>query len=131
MSGKLDVMRTFQSAYMSGGPEQACRRHLSEDFELHEPPELPQGGRFTGWDAPLRVSAIYTAIWDIELLNAEFFDVPDGDLVVSRYLMKWTHKATGKTMTQPIVELNTIVGGKITKMEVFHFDAAGLLATMR
>ena len=28
-----------------------------------------------GWDAPLRVSAIYMAIWDIEMLDADFYDV--------------------------------------------------------
>lgn len=131
MDDKLAVMRAFQADYMAGNAERACRAHLSDDFQLHEPPELPQGGVFTGWDAPMRVSAIYMAIWDIDLLEAAFFDVPGADLVVSRYLMKWTHKGTGKTMTQPIAELNTVAGGKIRRMEVFHFDAAGLLATTR
>jgi hypothetical protein len=129
MTDKLNTMRSFVAAYNEMDPREACRTFLAEDFECHEPPELPQGGVFTGWDAPLRISAIYAAIWDIDVLSADFFDVTGSDLVMSRFVMKWTHKKTGKSVTEPIVELNTIVGGKIRKMEVFHFDPAGLLAT--
>ena len=129
MTDKLETMRSFVAAFNEGGARDACRTFLAEDFECYEPPELPQGGVFTGWDAPLRINAIYGATWNIEIISADFYDVAGSDMVMSRFVMKWTHKGTGKSVTEPIVELNTIVGGKIRKMEVFHFDAAGLLAT--
>lgn len=131
MADKLSVMRAFQQDYLASSPTEACRKFVSEDFRLIEPPELPQGGIFEGWDAPVRVGEIYRAIWDVEPLRSDFYEVPDSDILVSRYYMKWTHLSTGKSIINPVVELNTIVGGKFTQMEVFHFDAAGLLATMK
>lgn len=127
---KISLMRSFQSAFMTSDPGEACRRYLSADFELHEPPELPQGGVFKGANAPLRVSSIYRTIWNVEFHASDLWDTENSDIVLARYLTTWTHRTTGKSMTQPVVELNTIVGDKITRMDVFHFNPAGLLATM-
>lgn len=131
MGSKLDVMSAFVNQYNSGDALGACKKYLLDNFECHEPPELPQGGVHRGWNAPVVISEIYRNIWDVDFLDAQFWDAGQSDIVVSRYLIKWTHRATGKSMTQPVVELNTIVNGKIVKMEVFHFDAAGLLATTK
>ncbi|HLY55214.1 MAG TPA: nuclear transport factor 2 family protein [Stellaceae bacterium] len=129
MGSNLDTMRRFLAAWQEGW-EPACKAFLSDDFVCIEPPELPQGGVFAGWDAPIRISNIYRGLWDIDLLDAQFYDEEGSGVVVSRYLMTWTSKATGKSMTQPVVELNHVAGGKIIKMEVFHFDPAGLVATL-
>lgn len=131
MSDKLSVMRAFQREYLETNALEACRRFMTDDFRLIEPPELPQGGIFDGWDAPVRVGEIYRAIWEVEPLRSDFYDSPDGDILISRYHMKWTHLLTGKSFAGPVVELNRIVAGKFVQMEVFHFDAAGLLATMK
>ena len=131
MSGDLELMHAFQAEFMGGSPQEACRQFLSNDFKLLEPPELPQGGVFIGWDAPLKVSKIYRAIWNVDVISSDSFSCVGAGLVMSRYVMKWTHIITGKSLIEPIVELNTIANGKIEQMEVFHFDAAGLLATMR
>lgn len=130
MGEKMAIMRAFQREYLNSSGIEACRKFMSKDFRLIEPPELPQGGVFDGWDAPVRVGGIYRAIWEVEPLRSDFYDTPDSDILVSRYQMKWTHLVTGKTIIEPVVELNRIVGGKFEQMEVFHFDAAGLLATM-
>lgn len=130
MVDKLGVMLAFQQEYLASSEHEACRKFMSEDFRLIEPPELPQGGVFNGWDAPVRVREIYRAVWDVELLRSDFHDAPESHVLVSRYHMKWTHLQTGRSIINPVAELNTIVAGRFTQMEVFHFDAAGLLATM-
>lgn len=66
-------MRSSRNTWRSNERE-ACRRFMAEDFRLIEPPELPQGGVFNGWDAPVSVGEIYRAIWDVELLRSEFHD---------------------------------------------------------
>jgi ketosteroid isomerase-like protein len=126
----VDLMLSFQSAFMTSDPEAACRRYLSADFELHEPPELPQGGVFKGPDAPLRVSRIYRDIWNVDFHSSELFDTEDPEIVVARYVITWTHRKTGKSMTQPVVELNRCRDGKIVRMDVFHFNPTGLIRTM-
>ena len=130
MGTNLTLLKDFLAAWQEDWSA-ACRKYVSADFECIEPPELPQGGTFRGWDAPITISNIYRGIWDVEVLDHGFFDEEGSGVVVSRYLIKWTSKETGKSMTQPVVELNHVADGQITKMEVFHFDAAGLLATLR
>jgi hypothetical protein len=126
----LSLMRSFQEAFMTSDPAEACRLFLSADFELHEPPELPQGGVFKGFDAPLRVNAIYRNIWDVEFHASDLWNTDNPDILLARYLTTWTHRQTGKSVTQPVVELNTVIGGKITRMDVFHFNPTGLIKTM-
>lgn len=130
MGEKLDLMHKYIAHFATGDWEGACRTYVSDDFECVEPPALPQGGIFRGYDAPIVISRIYRDIWDIEILKLDYWDDPDRDELVSCYTIKWVSKVTGRSMTQPIVELNTIRDGKIRRMEVFHFDAAGLLATL-
>jgi ketosteroid isomerase-like protein len=129
MGANLDTMKRFIAAWQYNW-EAACREFLAEDFECVEPPGLPQSGIFRGWDAPIRISNIYRALWDVEVLDYRFWDEDGSGVVVSRYLMKWTSKATGRSITQPVVELNHVSQGRITRMEVFHFDPVGLVATL-
>jgi hypothetical protein len=131
MSTSMDILTEFQSIYMAGDAVKACRQYVSTDLELIEPPELPQGGVFHGWDAPIRVTAIYTGIWDVQFLSSDFYDAIDDDIVFARYVATWTHKATGKSITEPVIELNKLSNAKISLMQVFHFDAGGLLKTMQ
>lgn len=129
MGANLDVLHRFLAAWQESW-EDACQAFIPDEFECIEPPELPQGGVFTGWDAPIRISNIYRGIWDVDVLDHQFFDEEGTGIVASRYLITWTSKETRKSMTQPVVELNHVRDGKITKMEVFHFNPAGLLATL-
>jgi ketosteroid isomerase-like protein len=129
MGANLDVMKRFLAAWQESW-EEACRAFISEDFVCIEPPGLPQSGTFRGWDAPIRISNIYRGIWDVEVLDYQFWDEEGSGVVVSRYLMKWTHKLTAKSMTQPVVEINHVRDGRITRMEVFHHDPMGLAATL-
>lgn len=129
MGTKLDLMQGFLAHFLTDW-NGACRAYMADDFECIEPPELPQGGVFKGYDAPIVISRIYRGIWDVEILKSQFWDDETSDMLVSCYTMKWTSKKTGRSMTQPVVELNTIKGGKIARMEVFHHDPAGLLATL-
>jgi len=129
MGKNLQTLQSFITAWKVDW-ETACRAFVADDFVCIEPPELPQGGTFTGWDAPIQVSNIYLGLWDLEVLDYQFIEAEESDVVVSRYLMAWTSKATRQSFAGPVIELNHIENGKITKMEVFHFDAAGLLATL-
>lgn len=130
MGHNLQLLKRYLEAWQLSR-EDACREYMTEDFECIEPPELPQGGVFRGYDAPIRITEIYTALWQIDILDMKFWDEPGSDVVVSRYVMKWTALKTGKSITEPVIELNHIRDGKISKMEVFHFDAHGLVDTLR
>ena len=76
------------------------------------------------------MSDIYRGIWDVEIGEQSLWAARDADLVFSRYVMTWTSKATGRTLTQPVVELNRFRDGKLAGMEVFMSDPIGLMATL-
>lgn len=126
----LEIMRRFLETMQAGNPEETCHRFLSEDFELHEPPGLPQAGVFRGQEAPIRVGALYRGIWDVTVEHMELWEAAADDVVFSRYTMTWTAKKTGKSMTQPVVEINRFRDGRLCRMDVYHFDPIGLCATL-
>jgi ketosteroid isomerase-like protein len=127
---KRQIVERFFSQYQSGDREGACRTYMDEKFELAEPAGLPQGGVFRGWDAAIRASNIYSQIWDVAFEDAQYWEADDSNILIVRYVVKWTGKTTGRSFTQPIVELMTIKSNKIAKIEVFHFDPGGLLDTL-
>ncbi|MCY4426412.1 MAG: nuclear transport factor 2 family protein [Halieaceae bacterium] len=62
--------------------------------------------------------------------SQELWEAQDADLVFSRYEMTWTGKQTGRSVTQPVVELNHFRDGKLARMEVFMSNLQGLMATL-
>ena len=130
MGKNLEIMKAFLTQFQSGDWEGACENYVAEDFECHEPPGLPQEGVFKGRDASMQVSNIYHDIWDVSIDDQQYWEAEDDDIVFSRYVITWTSKQTGQSITQPISEMNYFKDGKIAKMEVFHFNPIGLVETL-
>lgn len=130
MGKNLDTMKAFLSQFQSGDWQGACATFVAADFECHEPPGLPQEGVFRGREASIEISKIYRGIWDVEIGKQEYWEAEADDIVFSRYEITWKATDTGKSMTQPVMEINTFENGLLKKMEVFHFNPIGLMATL-
>ncbi len=130
MYDNLARMRAFLDRFQAGDWEGACTEFCHPDFEIREPPGLPQSGIHRGQRASIEVSRVYRRLWDVEVGEQSLWAAQDADLVFSRYVMTWTSRATGKTLTQPVVELNRFRDGKLAGMEVFLSDPIGLMATL-
>ena len=128
MKSNLEIFQSMHEIFMSGEWEKACDTYFSDDLVLREPPGLPQQGVHRGRYAPIRVSNIYRAIWDMEIHKMELWE--DGEVLVNRMETTWTNKATGKSLRQPVTETNRFRDGKIVEIEVFMFNPAGLMATL-
>jgi hypothetical protein len=130
MATHLEMMKDFLRIWQQENDwEKACRKYVADDIKIVEPTSLPQSGEYTGWNAPVTVSNIYRAVWDVELIEQNLWADEAAEMVFSRYLMKWTHKTTGRSVTMHTLEHNYFRDGKIVKMEVAHWDHAGLVAT--
>ena len=129
-TSNLDTLKAFLRQFQSGDWAGACEKYCAEDFEIHEPPGIPQQGIFKGQYASIEVSKIYRSIWNIGIETQHFWEAQDEDIVFSRYVLTWTCRETGKSITQPVVELNSFRGGKLAKMEVFMFNVIGLVGTL-
>lgn len=130
MPENLARLRAFLDRFQDGDWEGACEEYCHTDFEIHEPPGLPQSGVHRGSRASIEVSNIYRSIWDVSVGSQELWEAQDADLVFSRYEMTWTSKQTGRSVTQPVVELNHFRDGKLARMEVFMSNPQGLMATL-
>ena len=134
MGARAELFKSFNAKYMAtdtAGRLKLVREYFAEDYECHEPPELPMGGTFRGWDAGPRISAIYRALWDLELVDMIILEEKGSDTLVMRTTYKWTSKETGRVFIGPVLELVAYNSeGKIQSFEVFHFDPAGLVATL-
>ena len=106
------------------------REYMADNFENFEPPQLPVGGVFRGWDASLRIIAIYNEHWHQECLKTEIFGDDNSNLVAAKGLWQWTSVETGRSHTGAAVELFTVENGKIKAIEVFQFDPAAIVATL-
>ena len=130
MTDNMTQMKAYLARFQSGDWVGACEEFCHPDFELHEPPGLPQSGVHRGALAPIDVTNTYRGIWDVEIGEQELWAARDADIVFSRYEITWTSKQTGRSMTQRIVELNHFRDGKLARMDVYMSDPAGLMATL-
>ena len=131
MQENVTRLRAYLDRFQGGDWEGACEEYCHPDFEIHEPPGLPQSGVHRGSRAAIEVSKIYRSIWDVRIGKQELWGAENADLVFSRYEMTWTSRQTGRSVTQPVVELNHFRDGRLARMEVFMSDPQGLMATLQ
>lgn len=99
------------------------------DPVLTEPSSLPHGGVHKGIDAFHQVQAGMAALWEQRIEWAEYW--PSGtDRVTLRIVIRWTARATGRSVTLPMIDFIQFGGGMIIAVEAFVFDTAALLATL-
>lgn len=102
---------------------------LAPDIVLTEPSSLPHGGVHRGLDAFLAVQAGMAEHWQQRIEDAAYWHCAP-DRVFLRIVITWTARATGRTVTLPMIDLIRFGDGKITAIEAFVFDTAALLATL-
>ena len=134
MNASVELVKNFQDQliknFLHGDPQAILRENLADDFQCIEPPQMPVGGTFTGWDASLKIMAIYAQHWEVECLKMEIFGGDGSNVVAAKGTWRWTSKETGRTITAPAVELFTVENGKIKSIEVFQFDPKAICATL-
>lgn len=102
---------------------------FAPDIVLTEPSSLPHGGTHRGLDAFLEVQAGMARHWRQRIEDAEFWQCAP-DRVCLRIVITWTGRASGRSVTLPMIDLIRFGGGKIVAIEAFVFDTAALLATL-
>jgi hypothetical protein len=129
MGTKAELLTAFMEMFQSGQADLACQQYMHRDLEIYEPESLPQGGVFRGYDAPLQVTAIYTKLWEVRVLDREIWEADN--VAVVYFCMEWTARDSGKSATVPVLESNHFIGGQVSRIQVFHHDTNALLETLR
>lgn len=110
--------------------KQALFDAFTPDFEVVEPPSLPQGGVHKGRDAWLELHDLMRSLWQQKVKPEHIWDLPEHDIIVLYSVMEWTANATDKTVVFPAIEILHFRDTKICKVEMFLQDTKVILDTL-
>lgn len=102
---------------------------FDDSVVLIEPSSLPHGGRHQGIDQFRSVQEGMRALWDQTIVNAEYWSCAP-DLVALRIVIRWTARATGRSVVLPMVDLIRFGDGRIVEIEALVADTKALLDTL-
>ncbi|MEV5592604.1 nuclear transport factor 2 family protein [Streptomyces sp. NPDC052496] len=119
-----------ERAYIAaGGPGQAdfspLAACLSPDVVLHQSPDLPYAGAWHGPEGLERFMGVMGRLWrSMEFLEQR--QLVDGDEVVITSRVRFTARATGRTLTTTIVQLITVRDGLLHEIRPFYWEPAAV-----
>jgi ketosteroid isomerase-like protein len=102
---------------------------LRDDFELIEPASLPYGGSHAGVDGYLALLRQIAALFELRF-EPDSIAAAGDDTVVLRMRVTFTARSTGRSVALRVVELLTVLDGRLARSEVFLEDTAALLSTL-
>jgi len=122
-----EVVRELHRRFQAGDPD-AIAALLHPDFVIEQPASFPHGGRHDGFDGMRAMGATFAEHWDRTISPPLI--VASGDVVVQVTTQTWTARSTGRSATIDVVELISIVDGRVAEIRVFQQDTHALLATL-
>jgi len=114
------------------GDPAAIERQLdifADDVTVIEPLSLPHGGRHQGIDAYRTLQKEMQLRWEQRIEGAEYWACGD-DRVALRIVIRWSARATGRSVVLPMIDLIKFRDGKIVEVEAFLQDTKALLDTL-
>jgi ketosteroid isomerase-like protein len=107
---------------------------FAPDVRIRQPASLPHGGDHVGHDGVGAMGRAFAEHWDRTIVDPRVSGTGagagSGGLVVQVTTQTWTAKATGRSATVEVVELLTVLDGRVAEIRVFPQDTHGLLATL-
>lgn len=124
-SRNLQIVKDAYAASARGEP-QGFTASFTDETEIHEATSLPYGGVYKGIDSfPTLIGKVLQVFSSLKFTKDHI--IASGDHVISWGTLDLTGKASGKSVTIPLVEIWTIVDGKTQKLEVVYGDTAAAL----
>lgn len=122
LDGPEQLVRRAYEAWNAGGPA-ALMPFVTDDVELHDAPELPDAGRWTGRDAVLkRLIEVADAVGG-HSGDLESFDV-QGDVVAVTMTWRRDTDPQGEASLGPVYHVVGVEAGKIARITVFLDESA-------
>lgn len=93
---------------------------MSDHVALHQSPDLPWGGEYTGIDGFLDWAAHMSSVFSVvDVQDAEM--VETGNKVIINCNLVTESKRTKEVMSRPMVQLVTVEDGKIVEFRPFYW----------
>jgi ketosteroid isomerase-like protein len=122
-----DVVGELNRRFLAGDREGAMEL-IDPDVVIEQPDSLPHGGAHRGHDGMAAMGATFAEHWARRIEDPRVLDAGETAVQVTR--QTWTASATGRSATVEVVELMSVVDGRVTRIRVFPQDTHLLLATL-
>lgn len=100
---------------------------LHPDVQLHQSPDLPWGGEWRGYEGFKGWSVEMSRHFDVVDVQDAQFLTTDNQVVVLCTLTTRS-RATGKTLSAPMVQVVTVEDGRITEFRPFYWNVPDYVA---
>ena len=129
MSGTgLEVVERFSEALHDKNTDQA-RSLLHDDIIVHEAGGLPYSGDYHGPQGFVDLLAVMNEC--LELTPGPIVrDVLSDEMIVSRFRLRFTARASGRTAEMSLVELYRVSDGLIVELDVYYKDPSAVTALL-
>jgi uncharacterized protein len=128
MTTVMSVLRGMYAAeaeYLAGASFTLLAPFFAEDVVLHQADALPYGGTWHGHDGLEQFFRTMSGTWDeFEMLDQKFLN-DTSPLVVLTHV-RARARATGRTLTFPILQTITVEDGRIVEVHPFYWDTAAV-----
>lgn len=94
---------------------------LNPEVALHQSPDLPWGGEWSGYDGFKAWSIEMSSHWDtVDVQDPTFFSNADQVIVLCRLVTR--SRRTGETLDYPMTQVVTVKDGRITDFRAFYWN---------
>lgn len=127
----MEVLAATWSPDAMGDPKTAEQwlEVFDDNVVLIEPDSLPHGGRHEGLAGFRAAQAGMRELWEQRIEGTEYW--PCGaDRVALRIVIRWTARATGRSVVLPMIDLMQFRDGKVVYVEAYVQDTKALLDTL-
>ena len=132
--GPLEVMAKLAATWSPDamGDPGTTERQLDvfdPDVTVIEPVSLPHGGLHRGVAAYRLLQEHMRTLWEQRIESAEYW-LCATDRVALRIVIRWTARATNRSVVLPMIDMIKFRNGKIIEIEVFLQDTRALIDTL-
>ncbi len=124
-SSDVEVVRQFVAS-LSVGDLDTCNTLIADDLVFAEADCLPFGGEWKGKDGLVGMLTAVAKNYRIKLGEPTIADA--GDRVLVRVSGTIGSRATGRSLPLDAVDVYTVTGGLISRVDVYYKDAAAVAA---
>ena len=131
----LERFYESERAYMQSGPGDAAsfdamQATLDPEVVLHQSPDLPFGGDFTGHAGYRQWADAMRALFDrVDAQNPAFYE--SGNTIVITCDLLTRTRRTGEEMKLPMAQVVTLRNGKIIEFRPFYWNVPAYLAAAK
>jgi len=124
MSDNLDTVSTFLDNLAERETMRQALELVAEDFEATEPASLPYGGTYRGPAGLLDMLRAVNAVVRLDVKQIRLTEVDT--YVMAQVQVDVVARGSGETLSTRVVELYSVAGGLITRLDIFYNDTAAI-----